>query len=240
MPDCILPRLKGRRNTSLFFLLDCFEVLIVNRYGVRLFRLTMELTNGRGKLRNFWKWTKKLLKMKKWKILYRTTADQARGSRQAEDFVYSKCVSFKNTLEFRFLGHLSIFSILILHPTLFEKWSRCCWQMDVCIFSVLSKRTIAQIGLLFFHLLFRSWESFSVAGEWPNLRLVLRLAYLRVYILNSLPYLELLRNIIAPEGFLENVPWHSLCKRWGSPSDANHTQISWLYKEMSNPRDGWQ
>jgi hypothetical protein len=59
--------------------------------------------------------------MKKWKILYRTTADQARGSRQAEDFVYSKCVSFKNTLEFRFLGHLSIFSILILHPTLFEK-----------------------------------------------------------------------------------------------------------------------
>jgi hypothetical protein len=40
------------------------------------------------------------------------------------------------------------------------------------------------------------------------LRLVLRLAYLRVYILNSLPYLELQRNIIAPEGFLENVPWH--------------------------------
>jgi hypothetical protein len=58
----------------------------------------------------------------------------------------------------------------------------------------------------FFHLLFRSWESFGVAGEWPNLRLVLRLAYLRVYILNSLPYLELQRNIIAPEGFLENVP----------------------------------
>jgi hypothetical protein len=76
--------------------------------------------------------------------------------------------------------------------------------MDVCIFSLLLKRTIAQI--LFFHLLFRSWESFGVAGESPNLRLVLRLAYLRVYILNSLPYLELQRNIIAPEGFLENVP----------------------------------
>jgi hypothetical protein len=56
--------------------------------------------------------------------------------------------------------------------------------------------------------LFRSWERFGVAGEWPNLRLVLRLAYLRVYILNSLPYLELQRNIIAPEAFLENVPWH--------------------------------
>jgi hypothetical protein len=75
--------------------------------------------------------------------------------------------------------------------------------MDVCIYSLLSKRTTGQP--LFSHLLFCSWESFGVAGEWPNLRLVLRLAYLQktVYMLNSLPYLELQRNIIAPRGFLK-------------------------------------
>jgi hypothetical protein len=96
--------------------------------------------------------------------------------------------------------------------------------MDVCIFIILFLnfrldfrsrcfRKEQRAKILFSHLLFCSSKSFSFAGEWPNSRLVLRLAYLWLYIMNSLPYLELQRNIIAPEGFLENFPWHSLWKR---------------------------
>jgi hypothetical protein len=42
--------------------------------------------------------------------------------------------------------------------------------------------------------------------------------------LNSLPYLELQRNIIAPEGFLENVPWHE---------DHHLTQITLKYLDCT-------
>jgi hypothetical protein len=109
--------------------------------------------------------------------------------------------------------------------------------MDVCIYSLLSKRTTGQP--LFSHLLFCSWESFGVAGEWPNLRLVLRLAYLQktVYMLNSLPYLELQRNIIAPRGFLKKT-FHDILSL-----DHHLTQNTLKYVDSTRRcqiRDGWQ
>jgi hypothetical protein len=45
------------------------------------------------------------------------------------------------------------------------------------------------------------WGCWGMA-KFALLKIVLRFAYLRVYILNSLPYLVLQRNIVAPEGFL--------------------------------------
>ncbi len=87
------------------------------------------------------------------------------------------------------------------------KSETCCWQMDVCIFSLLSKRTKSKDTFFPFIISFlgkvwRCWGMAKFASCFTSC------VYLRVYILNSLPYLELKRNIIAPEGFLENVPWH--------------------------------
>jgi hypothetical protein len=79
--------------------------------------------------------------------------------------------------------------------------------MDVCIFSLLSKKNNSTATFSPFIVLFlgKFWLCWGMA-KFALLKIVLRFVYLRVYILNSLPYLELQRNIIAPEGFLENVP----------------------------------
>jgi hypothetical protein len=122
------------------------------------------------------------------------------------------------------------------------KSETCCWQMDIYfggIFSLLSKRTIAQILFSIYCFVLGKVLALLGNGQICVLFYVLRISgyisWIHFHIWNYC--VILLRQKVFSKTSHDILFANA---DWGSPSDANHTQISWLYKEMSNPRDGWQ
>jgi hypothetical protein len=96
--------------------------------------------------------------------------------------------------------------------------------MDVCIYSLLSKRTTAQLLFPIYCFVLGKVLALLGNGQICVLFYVLRISGYNI--LNSIPYLELQRNIIAPRGFLKKTSHNIL---FGNAEDHHLTLITLKY-----------